>query len=121
MASTKATTTTKRPAIAKQRPEALAELAQSARDEQKAGKKLVADARTKPIPTDNDIKHGIAEHLLNDGAHGDDPDPAHADVDELPDRIIDSRGGVAGTEQRSSIWAAMKSAMDKTFHAIHLR
>ncbi len=74
---------------ANERPEALAQFAESARGQK--SKKLTADEHTAPIPTDNREKHKVAETLLNEGAHGKKPDPEEAGVDKLPDRIKESR------------------------------
>ena len=72
-----------------ERPEALAQFGQAAREENsgKSPKDIVADDETAPIPTDNPTKHDVATKLLNDGAHGRDPDPDAAGEDKLPDRI----------------------------------
>lgn len=77
----------------KQRPEALAQFAQSAREENSGNvdKKLNADRHTAPIPADNADKHDVATEILNEGAHGSKPDPKDAGADKLPDRIIKSR------------------------------
>jgi hypothetical protein len=72
----------------KQQPEALAKLA-DATTKQAAGKQgasLTANKDTKPIPTQNKIKHDVAEKLLRAGAEGDEPDPKAAGEDRLPDR-----------------------------------
>jgi len=76
-----------------QRPEALAEFAQSAREgnDEKASKTLSADEHTAPIPTSNRDKHEVAERLLHEGVEGEHPDPKKKGVDKLPDRIIESR------------------------------
>lgn len=31
---------------------------------------MTADQHTAPIPTDNEVKHDVAEKILNSGAHG---------------------------------------------------
>jgi hypothetical protein len=76
-----------------ERPEALAQFGQSAREENsgKSPKDMVADDETAPIPTDNPTKHDVATKLLNDGAHGREPDPDAAGEDQLPDRIVRKR------------------------------
>ena len=51
------------PGAADERPEALAQFAESARGQK--SKKLTADEHTAPIPTDNREKHKVAETLLN--------------------------------------------------------
>ena len=76
-----------------ERPEALAQFGQSAREENagKSPKGIVADGETAPMPTDNSTKHDVATRLLNDGAHGSEPDPDAAGEDRLPDRIAKNR------------------------------
>lgn len=76
-----------------ERPEALAQFGQSAREENagQSPKGLVADGETAPVPTDNSAKHDVATRLLNDGAHGGEPDPDAAGEDRLPDRITQKR------------------------------
>jgi len=76
-----------------ERPESLAQFAQSARQKNsdKAPKPLRADEHTKPIPTPNRDKHQVATELLQQGAREEEPDPQDAGVEKLPDRIIDSR------------------------------
>lgn len=72
----------------KQQPEALAKLSE-ATAKQTAGQEgasLTANSDTKPIPTQNKIKHDVAEKLLRAGAEGSDPDPKAAGEDRLPDR-----------------------------------
>ncbi len=75
----------------KQRPEALAEFAESARKTPDTRKKLGADAHTAPIPTSNRDKHDVATRLLDQGAHEHEADPDEAGEDKLPDRIVESR------------------------------
>ena len=81
----------------KQRPEALAKFAQSAREKNKAhaghasGKdELTADRHTKPIPTDPDKKQDAATRVLREGATGKDHGSDEV-IDKLPDRIRESR------------------------------
>jgi hypothetical protein len=76
-----------------ERPEALAQFGQSAREENsgKSAKDIVADDETAPMPTDNPTKHDVATKLLNEGAHGKKPDPDAAGEDRLPDRITQKR------------------------------
>lgn len=76
-----------------ERPESLAQFAQSARQKNsdKAPKPLQADEHTTPIPTSNRDKHQVATKLLQQGARDEEPDPQDAGVEKLPDRIIDSR------------------------------
>jgi hypothetical protein len=80
--------------MTKERPEALAELAESARhpDEVagKKGKKLTADENTTIKPEDNAIKHDAAEKVLREGATGQDQGADEA-VKQTQDRIIESR------------------------------
>lgn len=72
-----------------ERPEALAQFAESAREGEDSPKPLTADDETKPRPTSNRDKHEVATRLLNEGADGEQPDPHAEGVDRLPDRIID--------------------------------
>lgn len=72
-----------------ERPEALAQFAQSARDGEDSPKKPTADTETAPRPTSNKDKHAVATRLLSDGAEGEHPDPHEEGVDKLPDRILD--------------------------------
>ena len=76
-----------------ERPESLAQFAQSARQQNsdKVPKPLQADEHTAPIPTSNRDKHQVATELLQQGALEVEPDPQEAGVEKLPDRIIDSR------------------------------
>jgi hypothetical protein len=71
-----------------QQPDALAELAETSREKIPGDgpRSLDADEKTKPISTDNDVKHDVAEKLLAAGAHGQIPDAKEAGVDRLPDR-----------------------------------
>ena len=81
------------PKFKDQRPEALAQFGESAREENPAqsSKSLKANAETSPVPTDNRDKHDVATRLLNDGAHGVKPDPDVAGEDRLPNRIAKKR------------------------------
>ena len=72
-----------------ERPEALAQFAQSARKGEDSPKKPNADEETAPEPASNADKHDVATRLLNEGAEGKHPDPHEEGVDRLPDRIID--------------------------------
>lgn len=72
-----------------QRPEALSQFAESAREGEDSPKDLTADRETKPRPTSNKVKHKVATRILNEGADGEHPDPHAEGVDQLPDRIID--------------------------------
>jgi hypothetical protein len=72
-----------------ERPEALAQFAQSARKGEGSPKQPTADEETAPEPTSNADKHGVATRLLNKGAKGDHPDPDEEGAGNLPDRIRD--------------------------------
>jgi hypothetical protein len=72
-----------------QRPEALRQFAQSAREGEDSRKDLEADAETAPRPASNAVKHKVATRILHDGAEGEHPDPRAEGADQLPDRIID--------------------------------
>lgn len=72
-----------------QRPEALSQFAESAREGEDQPKDLTADRETAPKPTSNRDKHEVATNILNDGAQGEHPDPKAEGVDRLPDRIVD--------------------------------
>lgn len=72
-----------------ERPEALAQFAQSARKGEDSPKAPTADEETAPEPASNADKHDVATRLLNEGAEGKHPDPHEEGVDKLPDRIID--------------------------------
>ena len=76
-----------------ERPEALAQFAEAAREDKgkPAPREQAADAHSQPIDTSNPDKHDVATRLLEEGALGDEPDPKEAGVDKLPDRIVDSR------------------------------
>jgi hypothetical protein len=71
-----------------QQPEALAELARSAREttSDESDRSLTAIAQNKPLPTQNASKHEVAETLLSAGAEGKKPDPRRAGIHKLPDR-----------------------------------
>lgn len=72
-----------------ERPEALAQFAQSARKGEDSPKSPTADEETAPEPASNADKHDVATRILNEGAEGKHPDPHEEGVDRLPDRIID--------------------------------
>jgi hypothetical protein len=74
----------------KERPEALAAFAESARSKKKVNASLTATEHTRPIPTDPKKKDDAATKVLQEGATGEDRGAEEA-VDELPDRIIESR------------------------------
>jgi hypothetical protein len=81
--------------MAKERPEALAEFAETARKEKKKGrtpKPLTANEHTIPVPEDNAKKHDIATTLLSEGAEGD-RKSAESDeaIHQIKDRIRESR------------------------------
>lgn len=82
-----------------QQPEALAELAETSREKipGQGPRSLVANENTKPISSDNHLKHDVAEKLLAAGAHGEIPDPEKSGVDQLPDRTR-----TQGVDQRKS-------------------
>jgi hypothetical protein len=80
-----------------QRPEALAEFAETARKQQHqkdaVRKPMEADEHTVPVPEDNADKHDAATRLLHEGATGE-KDGGGADeaaLRETKDRIRDSR------------------------------
>jgi hypothetical protein len=76
----------------KQQPEAVAEFAETARHESsgKDPKDMTADQHTKPIPTQNKVKHEVAEKILSSGAHHEKIDIEET-VEPIPDRVIESR------------------------------
>jgi hypothetical protein len=76
----------------KEQGEALATFAETSRSESKVPEEssLQATEHTKPIPTDPKKKDVAASKVLNEGATGTDQGAEEA-VDELPDRIIESR------------------------------
>lgn len=80
--------------MTKQRPEALAEFAESARHQPATGKPgrkpLDADEHAVPIPEDNKKKHDAATKVLQEGATGEDKGSEEA-IDKLHDRIAESR------------------------------
>jgi hypothetical protein len=84
--------TTQSTSTDKRQPESLAEFAESARHESagKDPKDMTADQHTKPIATDNEVKHDVAEKILNSGAHGEKIDIEET-VEPVPDRVIESR------------------------------
>jgi hypothetical protein len=78
-------------AVKKQRPEALAQFAETARTEKRKDRPgLVADNDTAPIPTNSKAKDEAATKVLQEGATGEDHGSEEA-IDRLPDRIIESR------------------------------
>ena len=75
----------------KQRPEALAQFAETARDKKREDRPgLTADKATAPIPTDSKAKDKAATKVLQEGVTGEDHGAEEA-IDKLPDRIIESR------------------------------
>lgn len=77
--------------MTKERPEALAQFAESARRGEQAGVTgPTATARTAPIPTDPQLTDEAATRVLAEGATGEDLN-AEEYVDRLPDRIIESQ------------------------------
>lgn len=76
----------------KQRPEALAQFAETARDKNKVDHPgLTANRKTAPIPTNPKAKDTAATKVLQEGVTGQDHGAEEA-IDKLPDRIIESRG-----------------------------
>lgn len=77
--------------MTKERPEALAQFAESARRGEREGVTgPTATVRTAPIPTDPELKDEAATRILAEGATGEDL-AAEEYVDRLPDRIIESQ------------------------------
>lgn len=80
--------------MAKERPEALAEFAETARKQQDSGKPgkkpLTANEHTVPIPEANAVKHDAATRVLQEGATGEDHGAEEA-VKRTQDRIRESR------------------------------
>ena len=80
--------------MTKERPEALAEFAETARKQPtqsgKVKKPLTATEHTKPIPDNNAEKHDAATKVLQEGVTHEDKGADEA-IDKLPDRIIESR------------------------------
>jgi hypothetical protein len=75
----------------KQRPEALAQFAETSRKKKKVERPgLAADKATAPIPTDSKAKDKAATKVLQEGVTGEDHGADEA-IDKLPDRIIASR------------------------------
>ena len=74
-------------------PEALATFAEASRAKSKTPDKssLTATDETAPIPTNSRKKDEAATKVLREGVTGTDQGAEEA-VDELPDRIIESRG-----------------------------
>jgi hypothetical protein len=88
----------------KQRPEALAQFAETARTDQRKDRPgLIADESTAPIPTSAKEKDEAATKVLQEGATGQDSG-AEAAIDKLPDRIFDSRRAAAGTQDEEPEW-----------------
>ena len=73
-----------------ERPEALAAFAESSRSKKKVKVSLTATEHTAPIPTDSKKKDRAATKVLQEGVTGEDHGADRA-IDELPDRIIESR------------------------------
>jgi hypothetical protein len=83
----------------KQRPEALAQFAETARTDQRKDRPgLIADAATAPIPTSSKAKDEAATKVLWEGATGEDLG-SEAAIDKLPDRILESRHAAAGSRR----------------------
>lgn len=86
----------------KQRPEALAQFAETARTEKRRDRPgLVADQSTAPIPTSSDAKDEAATKVLQEGATGREHGAEEA-IDKLPDRIFDSRHDSTAEDGRVS-------------------
>ena len=67
----------------KQRPEALAQFAETARTDRKKDKPgLIADQATSPIPMDPEAKDEAATKVLQEGATGEDPDDEEVPNDD---------------------------------------
>jgi hypothetical protein len=74
-----------------ERPEALAQFAESAREGEREGVKgISATKATEPIPTDPKAKQEAATRILAEGATGEDLNSEEA-VNALPDRILASQ------------------------------
>jgi hypothetical protein len=83
----------------KQRPEALAQFAETARTDQRKDRPgLIADDATRPIPTNSKAKDEAAAKVLREGATGEDLGSQEA-IDKLPDRILDSRTPPGGEKE----------------------
>ncbi len=77
--------------MSKERPEALAQFAESARQGERAGVQgLTATEATTPIPTDPKAKDEAATKILAEGATGQNKGAEEA-IDQLPDRILESQ------------------------------
>jgi hypothetical protein len=75
----------------KERPEALAQFAETARtDKRRERPGIAADEATRPLPTDSAAKDEAATKVLQEGATGLDHGAEEA-IDRLPDRILESR------------------------------
>lgn len=82
----------------RERPEALAQFAESARKGEREGVDgLTATPATEPIPTNSKAKDDAATRVLAEGATGKDLDADEA-VDELPDRILESQKKSTGVK-----------------------
>jgi hypothetical protein len=83
----------------RQRPEALAQFAETARAESREDRPgPIAKTGTSPLPTDPKDKDEAATKVLQEGAAGIDHGAEEA-IDKLPDRIAESRHAVADIEQ----------------------
>jgi len=103
-------------ATPKQRPEALAQFAETARTDRRADKPgLVADQATSPLPTSSEAKDDAATKVLREGATGEDHG-AEAAVDRLPDRILESRQSAPPQEEieESDYSMSERAAYDAT-------
>jgi len=102
----------------KQRPEALAQFAESARQGERTGVSgLTATEATAPIPTPSKAKDDAATRVLAEGATGQDFSSEEA-IERLPDRILESqeKSGLAGDEdgQSTSIPDRVEAPYDAT-------
>jgi len=100
----------------KQRPEALAQFAESARTDQRTERPgLVAGEATAPFPTDSQEKDEAAAKVLHEGATGE-KTGAEAAIDKLPDRILESRRSGTREEQdeRAEWLASDRGSYDAT-------
>jgi hypothetical protein len=90
----------------KQRPEALAQFAETARTDQRKDRPgLIADEATAPLPTSSQAKDEAAAKVLREGATGE-QSGAEAAIDKLPDRILDSRRAATSQQQdEESEWS----------------
>jgi hypothetical protein len=97
----------------RQRPEALAQFAETARAERREDRPgPIAKTGTSPLPTDPKDKDEAATKVLQEGAAGIDHGAEEA-IDKLPDRIAESRHAVADIEQEE-VFDEQRGAYDAT-------